>query len=91
MLYLNVFKYSAPSDVLYYVIFVLEQLGFVPSEEKITLMGNITDTSVICTQLKMYCESLQFVEKPDELKFGEAFSGVALHNYFVLLNIPICE
>lgn len=91
LLYLNVFKYSAPSDVLYYVIFVLEQLGFVPSEEKVTLMGEITENSVIYTQLKMYCESLQFVEKPDELKFGEAFTGVTMHNYFVLLNIPLCE
>jgi hypothetical protein len=91
LLYLNVFKYSAPSDVLYYVIFVLEQLGFVPSEEKVTLMGEITESSVIYSQLKMYCESLQFVEKPEELKFGEKFTRVALHNYFILLNIPVCE
>lgn len=91
LLYLNTFKYSAPSDVLYYVIFVLEQLGFVPSEEKVTLMGEIIESSVICSQLKMYCESLQFIKKPDELKFGEAFSGIAMHNYFILLNIPICE
>jgi hypothetical protein len=54
-------------------------------------MGDITEGSVIYTQLKMYCESLQFVEKPDELKFGEVFPEVSLHNYFVLLNIPICE
>jgi hypothetical protein len=91
LLYLNTFKYSAPSDVLYYVIFVLEQLGFVPSEEKVTLMGEITESSLIYTQLKMYCESLQFAEKPDELKFGEAFTNVAMHNYFILLNIPLCE
>jgi hypothetical protein len=91
LLYLNTFKYSAPSDVLYYVIFVLEQLGFVPSEEKVTLMGDIDENSVIYTQLKMYCESLQFVGKPDELKFGESFAGIAFHKYFNLFNIPICE
>jgi hypothetical protein len=91
LLYLNAFKYSAPSDVLYYVVFVLEQLGFVPSEEKVTLMGDITYSSVIYTQLEMYCESLKFVEKPDVLQYGAAFTGIALHNYFILLNIPICE
>jgi len=91
LLYLNTFKYSAPSDVLYYVIFVLEQLGFVPSEEKVTLMGDINESSVIYTQLKMYCKSLQFVGMPDELKFGESFAGNAVHYYFNLLNIPICE
>jgi len=91
LLYLNTFKYSAPSDVLYYVIFVLEQLGFVPSEEKVTLMGDIDENSVIYTQLKMYCESLQFAGKPDDLKYGESFAGITFHKYFNLLNIPICE
>ncbi len=91
LLYLNAFKYAASSDVLYYVIFVLEQLGFTPSEEKLTLMGDVTENSVISAQLKMYCESLKFIEKPEELIFGEAFSGIAMHNYFILLNIPICE
>jgi hypothetical protein len=91
LLYLNAFRYSAPSDVLYYVIFVLEQLGFVPSEEKVTLMGEITDNSTIYSQLKMYCGSLNFITKPEELEYGEAFAGIAMHNYFTLLNIPICE
>ncbi len=91
LLYLNAFKYTAPSDVLYYVIFVLEQLGFTPSEENLTLMGDISENSIISTQLKMYCESLKFIEKPEELIYGEAFSGIEMHNYFTLLNIPLCE
>ncbi len=91
LLYLNAFKYAAPSDVLYYVIFVLEQLGFTPSEENLTLMGDISENSIISTQLKMYCESLKFVEKPEELVYGEAFSKITMHNYFTLLNIPVCE
>lgn len=91
LIYLNAFKYLAPADVLYYLIFVLEQLGFVPSEEKITLMGDITKESVIYTQMEMYCESLQFVEKPEILEYGETFARMALHNHFILLNLPICE
>lgn len=91
LLYLNAFKYSAPSDVLYYVIFVLEQLGFVPSEEKITLMGDVNKNSTIATQLQMYSESLIFIGKPEALVYGEAFAGIDMHNHFILLNIPICE
>ncbi len=91
LLFLNAFRYAAPTDVLYYVIFVLEQLGFVPSEEKITLMGEISESSTISEQLKMYCESLRFAEIPAGLEFGEAFAGIAPHNYFTLLNIPVCE
>ena len=91
LLYVNAFRYSSPSDVLYYVIFVLEQLGFVPSEERVTLLGDISDNSTIYLQLKMYCGSLNFIAKPVELEYSEAFAGTDMHKYFTLLNIPLCE
>ena len=91
LLYLNTFRNSAPSDVLYYVIFVLEQLGFVPSEENITLMGEISDTETVFNQLKMYCASLRYAKQPEGIEYSEAFIGIHIHNYFTLLNIPLCE
>ncbi len=91
LLFLNAFRYSSPSDVLYYVIFVLEQLGFVSSEEQVTLMGDVDANSTIFLQLKIYCGSIDFIAKPVELEYGETFAEVAMHNYFTLLNIPICE
>jgi hypothetical protein len=91
ILYLNAFKYSSPSDVLYYVIFVLEQLGFVPSEETVTLMGDISENETIYGQLKMYCGSISYEDNPAGLEYGEAFSGVSLHKYFTLLNLSLCE
>lgn len=90
LVYLNAFRFLAPSDVLYYVIFVLEQLGFVPAEEKITLMGEHSVNPIISDQLKMYCASIRFPERPKGIEFGDAFSGIELQRYFTLLNIPIC-
>lgn len=91
LLYLNAFRYLSASDVLYYVIFVLEQLGFVPSEEKVTLMGEASENEIIISQLKMYCATLAFAEKPDGIEYGDAFAGIPMHTFFTLLNIPICE
>lgn len=91
LLYLNSFKFSDTSDILYYVIFVLEQLGFVPSEQEIILMGDISEASAITTQLKMYCGSLRFADSPDGLEFGGLFTGISMHQHFTLLNIPLCE
>ena len=91
LVYLNAFRYSAPSDVLYYVIFVLEQLGFIPSEENVTIMGDISGNSNIYSQLQMYCESIRFIEKPDGLEYSEIFEEIPMHNHFILLNIPVCE
>jgi hypothetical protein len=92
LIYLNAFRYSSPSDVLYYVIFVLEQLGFIPSEEKVTLMGDINSDSTIFLQLKMYCGSLNLIEKPAGLIYSDSFStGTGMHKHFSLLNLPLCE
>lgn len=91
LLYLNAFRYSAPADVLYYLIFLLEQLGFIPSEENITLMGDIMEGSEITEQLKIYCASIAFAERPESIQQGIAFAGVAMHTYFTLLNLSLCE
>lgn len=89
LLYLNTFRYSASSDVLYFVIFALEQLGFVPSEENITLMGDIADSEIVFSQLKMYCGSLCYAGLPSSVEFSEAFSSQEFHRYFTLFNIPV--
>ncbi|MFZ4545828.1 MAG: DUF3822 family protein [Bacteroidales bacterium] len=91
LLYLNAFKYTEPSDVLYFVVFALELLGLTPTDETITLLGDFSESTPILTQLKLYCASLVFVEKPDELEYGDVLSGIPFHKYFTLLNIPICE
>jgi hypothetical protein len=91
LLYLNTFRYSSASDVLYYVIFVLEQLGFATSEEKVTLSGEISESEIVLSQLKMYCGSINYSEKPDGIEFGEAFRNIDLHKYFTLINLPGCE
>jgi hypothetical protein len=91
LLYFNAFKFSAPSDVIYYVIFVLEQLGFVPSEEKVTLMGDINENTTIPDQLKMYCATLSYAARPAGIEFGEHFTGISMHNYFTLFSLSLCE
>ena len=91
LIYLNSFKYAEPADVLYFVVFVLEQLGLTPTEESITLMGELSESTPILSQLKLYCASLFYIEKPIELEYSELLAGIPLHKYFTLLNIPICE
>jgi len=91
LLYLNSFRFSAVSDVLYYVIFVLEQLGFVPSEENVTILGDLSKDDLIYSQLKMYCASLSLVARPEGIAYGEEFSAIEMFRYFILLNIPKCE
>lgn len=87
LLFLNAFNYAEPSDVLYYFIFILEQLGFVPSEEEITLMGYIDKNDLVYGLLKMYCGKLLLAQIPNGYKVSPGFSNIAWHKYFTLLNL----
>jgi hypothetical protein len=66
---------------------VLEQLGFVPSEENLTLMGDIEEYDPTFELLKMYCASLSFAARPDDILLGQIFDEVRFHKHFTLLNI----
>ncbi len=91
LLYFNTFRQQSAEDLLYYVIFVLEQLGLVPGEEKITLLGDITADSPEFKLLYQYIQSLEFAGKNIEAEFSPFLSDVPFHKYFTLFNLPFCE
>jgi hypothetical protein len=90
LLYLNSFRYAAPADILYYLVFVLEQLGFVPSEEEITLAGEISPDSQIYSDMKTYCGSLRFASARDGFFMRDA-ENIPVHRHFTLLSLSLCE
>ena len=89
--YLNIFKYSTPEDVAYFLLFVLEQLSLDVATDQITLSGKFCDNIYLNVLLKTYCGLLSYVHEPEELGFGEVLKGIAFYKYFTLLNIPLCE
>ena len=90
LLFLNAFKYNAPSDVLYYVIFILEQLGLTPSEEEVVIMGYTEEKSLICEQLRLYCSKLTLAKAPINMELDRFPNGFSVHTYFTLLSLPLC-
>ena len=91
LLYFNTFMKQAPEDIVYFVLFVLEQLGFVPTEEQITLLGDITTESPDYELLYQYIDRLNFANLFPFADFSPVFSGILVHRYFTLFNLPFCE
>jgi len=91
LVFYNTFRKKAAEDMVYYVVFVLEQLGFIPSEEKVTLMGAIDKDSDGYNLLNKYIDRLYFAGIGPEMGFSPAFAGVLVHKYYTLFNLPLCE
>lgn len=91
LLYYNTFKKLVPEDLVYYVLFVLEQLGFIPAEEELTLLGEIDEDSSDYKLLYQYINSLQFGSAMPYAEFSPIFREVLVHKHYTLFNLPFCE
>jgi hypothetical protein len=91
LLYYNSFKKQAVEDIVYFVLFVLEQLGFIPTEEVVTFMGDITTESEDYKLLYQFIDRLNFTNLFPFADFSPVFTEVLVHKYYTLFNLPFCE
>ncbi len=88
--FFNSFFYSAPEDFIYYLLFVLEQLGFNPEDVDLRLMGNIKKFSKEYEMLFTYVRNLSFEPRTTSFKYSHVFDKLPHHFYYNLFNVNIC-
>jgi hypothetical protein len=88
--YYNSFHLMAPGDLVYYVIFVMEQLGLNPEETEVALMGNIDMDSEIYALLYRYVRNIEFVKRNTAFKYSYVFNDIPAHHFYPLFNIRLC-
>lgn len=88
--YFNSFHLMVPGDLIYYVIFVMEQLGLNPEETEVALMGNIDRDSEIYELLYRYIRNIEFVKRNTSFKYSYVFNEIPAHYFYPLFNIRLC-
>lgn len=88
--YFNSFHFLAPSDLAYYVIFVMEQLSFNPEETGIILMGNINRDSETFELLYRYIRNIEFADRNESFRYSYIFNDIPPHQHYLLLNLGLC-
>lgn len=89
LLYYNVFEYETKEDVLYYLLFMMEQFGFDPEKVQLSIAGQMQVGSDYHTLIKKYIRHISFAVNSSSLK--NTAEGVPDHYYFTLLNQHLCE
>lgn len=92
LLYANSFICKSTEDVIYYIVFVLEQLGFVPSDEELMLIGDFDQAGEVVKQMQQYFAKVSFAQAFENKfhEFDETNAGSA-YRHFTLLNLALCE
>lgn len=91
LLYSNAFRFMADEDFLYYLIFVMEQLGLNPEETPLTLSGNIVKDSTLFALIYKYIRNVDFVTRADSLQYARVLDEIPGHWFWTLLNPVSCE
>ena len=91
LLYCNVFNYDTAEDLLYYIMYVINELGLSPDKIPVTLWGEFDQSSIYFAKLYKYIRLLHLGNRPETLSFGYVFDEVFEHSLFDLLNMHLCE
>ncbi|MEQ8324137.1 MAG: DUF3822 family protein [Vicingaceae bacterium] len=87
----NSFDYTTAEDLLYYVLFVFEQLDLNQESEPISVFGEIDQYGTIADLLKRYLGVVEFGNRIDMLSYSPALDAVPKHYYINLYQQFLCE
>lgn len=90
LLLANQFSIKTQEDVLYYLLFILEQYQLNPLTVNITVVGNLDTTSEIITSLKKYIKNIRLSLGHKSINWS-AITGMPQHFNYTLLNRLFCE
>ncbi len=82
----NRFRFSQPQELVYIILFTLNQLNFLPEEMKVLAYGEVTVTSNLYLELSKFFPNLEIGKGPTTLKYNAQCSDIPGHRYFGLFN-----
>ena len=89
--YYNSFKYNTAEDFMYYLIFVVEQLGLNPESVEVMMLGEIDKHSSLSDLALKYVRNIHFEKRNEDFRYSFVFDQLPGHYYFNLLNASLCE
>lgn len=86
----NCFECEAKEDMLYYLLFTMEQLGLSAEEADLILLDDILTSDDTYQLLYEYVKNISFGSRPKNLKYADQLEGLKDHQYFCLFSQLLC-
>ncbi len=90
LLFYNIFNYENNEDVLYYLLFMMEQFNLNPLQVKLIIAGQLQTTDDLLLSIKKYIKQVSFVVHGQDIKLEGELNKLPSHYYFTLLNQYQC-
>lgn len=89
--YCNNFNFKSEEDLVYYTIFVIDQLNINAETIDVRLSGAISEKSPINKLLRKYIRSVELFNYESDVRLSYALNDIPLHSYPDLFNSRLCE
>lgn len=86
----NTFLYQNDTDMLYYVLFIINQLKLNPETIPVTICGEMSDRISYQESLSKYIPKMMYLE-PVSPGFSSVFERISRHKFFNLFYLYNCE
>ncbi|MBK9358672.1 MAG: DUF3822 family protein [Bacteroidales bacterium] len=88
--YCNSFNWKVNEDLVYYLVFVLDQLALNPENVPVMLLGLVEQTSSLYELLQRYIRRIDFLYSAEVSNSGIALSDSNEYKFYDLLNPGLC-
>lgn len=90
-MFCNRFSYKNSTDLVYYILYVVNELKTEPQELQVVLFGEITPFAEIYIALEKFFSTIKFGSTPPGLQLTPAFDDLPEHRYFSLFGNALIE
>jgi Protein of unknown function (DUF3822) len=88
----NIYPYRTAQDFIYFVLFVMDELGLERENCDLKIYGMISQVSEIFRLLRTYVQKINIVSvKPAWISFSHEYDNLPFHYYFDSFCLPICK
>jgi hypothetical protein len=91
LVFYNNFRYENNEDVLYYLLFTMEQFELNPSYIKLSIGGQVDISDDLVKSIKSYVKQVSFCVHHSSIKLDGDLASLPHQYYFTLLNQHLCE
>ncbi|PBQ34484.1 hypothetical protein CNR22_22780 [Sphingobacteriaceae bacterium] len=91
VLFYNVFAFENNEDILYYVLFMMEQFNLNPLHVRLSVAAERNANDSVIQSLKKYIRQVEFCVSDASVKLNGELASMPQHYYFTLLNQHLCE
>lgn len=89
--FFNNFKFNTKDDFLYFLLFAIEQQGFIDNLPTVYVSGMIQANSEIMKLCERYIKHLRFIPNGTALKVSDALKEIPSQYYYIPYQVLQCE